>query len=237
MKVIGRLAHNAAANRTCTNPPRLKRLTGSLVWVVAIVTVTGCSLPGAGVDSAGDLKLLYAPFSFETPPRYWTVNQKPNNHIQHPDNIPLQWQDKDGRIALALRPGVGQFEIGRRTNVIVLASPYLSFDWQFNNLARPGDIELELGFRKQGQNNWTEKDLGSGKPPTDQLVRIPIGQPSVQYGEWQREYFDLSTLYRRYWPDIPNDQVRLVWIGIVPGRDHQASVSGTTYLTHILLSR
>ncbi|MDG4721300.1 MULTISPECIES: hypothetical protein [Thalassospira] len=235
--LVGRVTQKASINPAHPKHPLLKRLRGVLVWGFAVMPIASCSLPGAGVDSAGDLKLFYAPFSLETPPPYWTVNQRPNSHRQSPEDTPLQWQDKDERIALALRPDLGTFEIGRRTNVIVLASPYLSFDWQFNSHAQPGDVELELGFRKQGQNSWTEGDLGLGKPSIDQLVRIPIGQRSVQYGQWQREYFDLSTLYRRYWPDTPNDQVRLVWIGVVPGRDHQPPVSGITYLTHILLSR
>ncbi|MEQ9566865.1 MAG: hypothetical protein RLN85_13825, partial [Pseudomonadales bacterium] len=129
------------------------------------------------------------------------------------------------------------FDIGRRTNVVVLASPYLSFDWQFNSTAQIGDVELILGFRRQNQGSWSESDLGSGKPSIDQTVRIPVGKQSVRYGEWQREYFDLSTLYRRYWPDAKGDEIRLVWVGIVSGTENQASVSGITYLTHILLSR
>ncbi|MEQ9345993.1 MAG: hypothetical protein RIG26_06070 [Thalassospira sp.] len=219
-----------------------------LNWRLVLLTfctlqLTGCSLPGAGVDVGGDLKLLYAPFSLKTPPRYWYVSQQagPAASIEHssadPDPSPLSWQDKDGRIALAARPGLGDFDIGRRTNVVVLASPYLSFDWQFNSTAQIGDVELILGFRRQNQGSWSESDLGSGKPSIDQTVRIPVGKQSVRYGEWQREYFDLSTLYRRYWPDAKGDEIRLVWVGIVSGTKNQASVSGITYLTHILLSR
>ncbi|MBC05312.1 hypothetical protein [Thalassospira sp.] len=195
-----------------------------------ISSLAGCSLPGAGVDVGGDLKLLYAPFSLSNPPRYWQVRQ-------NGDPGPLSWEDKDGRIALAARPGLGSFEIGRRTNVIVLASPFLSFDWQFNSAAQVGDVELVLGFRRQAQGSWTENDLGSGKPGIDHEVRIAIGQYSVRYGEWHREYFDLATLYRRYWPDAPADEVRLVWIGLVSGTDHAPVENSVTHLTHILLSR
>jgi hypothetical protein len=195
-----------------------------------IGAVTGCSLPGAGVDVGGELKLLYAPFSLSTPPRYW--------HVQQTGTLgALSWEDKDGRIALAARPGLGSFEIGRRTNVIVLASPFLSFDWQLNSSAQVGDVELVLGFKRQAQGSWTESDLGTGKPSLDQEVRIAVGQYSVRYGEWQREYFDLATLYRRYWPDAAADEVRLVWIGLVSGTDHVANENSVTYLTHILLSR
>ena len=243
--MIGPWPHFAPMSAILKTFPVLKRLLGVWVLVMATSQITACALPGAGVDVGGDLKLLYAPFSLDHPPRYWTVDQKPSASQDLPrtsasalaSDLPLQWSDKDGRIALAVRPGLGSFEFGRRTNVIVLASPYLSFDWQFNSTAQIGDVELELGFRRQSQGSWRENDLGSGKPAIDQLVRIPVGQPSVQYGEWQREYFDLSTLYRRYWPEARSDEVRLVWIGIVPGRDHKPSVSGITYLTHILLSR
>jgi len=216
---------------------------GLILLTIGSLQLAGCSLPGAGVDVGGDLKLLYAPFSLNNPPRYWYVNQQANPSITRDQNdpdqmaLPLEWQDKDGSIALAARPGLGAFEMGRRTNVVVLASPYLSFDWQFNSTPQVGDVELVLGFRRQDQGSWTESDLGSGKPPTDQTVRIPIGQHSVLYGEWQREYFDLSTLYRRYWPDANGDEIRLVWLGIVSGQQSNASVSGVTYLTHILLSR
>jgi hypothetical protein len=203
--------------------------------MAASLALAGCSLPGAGVDVGGDLKLLYAPFSLSNPPRYWQVQQDPVSAGS--EIAPLSWEDKDGRIALAARPGMGSFDLGRRTNVIVLASPYLSFDWQINSDARVGDVELVLGFRRQAQGSWTESDLGSGKPSIDAMVRIPIGQYEVRYGEWQREYFDLSTLYRRYWPEAPGDEVRLVWVGIVSGSNHQAAESSVTHLTHILLSR
>nr|WP_175581285.1 hypothetical protein [Thalassospira sp. HF15] len=208
------------------------RFLGSLVTIIGSLGLAGCTLPDAGVDVSGDLKLLYAPFSLNNPPRYWQVHQA---HDTIP--APLSWEDKDGRIALAARPGMGAFEIGRRTNVIVLASPFLSFDWQFNNAAQVGDVELVLGFRRQAQGSWTESDLGSGKPTMDQEVRIAVGQYSVRYGEWQHEYFDLATLYRRYWPDSPADEVRLVWIGLVSGKDHVAHENSVTHLTHILLSR
>lgn len=235
--MIGRLLRRAGFKISLARFTAFRRITYLSCSIFVSASVAGCSLPDAGVDAAGDLKLLYAPFSLDRPPPYWTVSQKINPGQLSSADTPLQWVDKNGNIALAVRPGVGSFEIGRRTNVVVLASPYLSFDWQFNRTAQVGDIKLELGFRKQDQGNWNESDLGSGKPFMDQLVRIPIGQSTVQYGEWQREYFDLSTLYRHYWPDTPNDEVRLVWIGIVPGRDHKASVSGITYLTQILLSR
>ena len=209
-----------------------KRFFTSMIVVLASLGMAGCTLPGAGVDVGGDLKLLYAPFSLTNPPRYWQVKQKS-------DGIPapLSWEDKDGRIALATRPGIGAFDIGRRTNVIVLASPFLSFDWQFNSTAQVGDIELVLGFRRQAQGSWTEGDLGSGKPAIDQEVRIAVGQYATRYGEWHREYFDLATLYRHYWPDAKNDEVRLVWISLVSGKDHAADANSVTHLTHILLSR
>lgn len=206
-----------------------------VLTMVGLLGVAGCSLPGAGVDVSGDLKLLYAPFSLDNPPRYWQVKQTPAQNGS--DQAPLTWEDKEGRIALAARPGIGSFEIGRRTNVIVLASPYLSFDWQLNNTAQVGDVELVLGFRRQSQGSWTENDLGAGKPSIDQEVRIAVGQYAVSYGQWQREYFDLSTLYRRYWPDTDADEVRLVWIGLVSGKDHTPAQGSVTHLTHILLSR
>ena len=146
-------------------------------------------------------------------------------------------QDKDGKIALAARPAAGPFELGRRTNILVLVSPYLSFDWQQNSTAQVGDVELVLGFRLQDQGDWAENDLGTGKPPTDHTVRIPVGNSQVTYGQWQREYFDLAGVYRRYWPDAPGDEVRLVWIGIASGKDKSAAVTSVTYLTQILLSR
>lgn len=217
--------------------PYARTFTRTGIWASVIVVLgslgmAGCTLPGAGVDVSGDLKLLYAPFSLTNPPRYWQVKQQKNAVP-----APLGWEDKDGRIALAARPGMGAFDIGRRTNVIVLASPFLSFDWQFNNAAQVGDIELVLGFRRQAQGSWTESDLGSGKPGIDQEVRIAVGQYSVRYGEWHREYFDLATLYRRYWPNAKADEVRLVWIGVVPGNDHVADENSVIHLTHILLSR
>lgn len=216
---------------------RLRRLSPTGVLFAGFFALAGCALPGAGVDIGGELKLLYAPFSLTNPPRYWHYSPAGNKAAAGTGESPLQWQDKDGKIALALRPGIAPFELGRRTNIIVLASPFLSFDWQLNNTAQAGDVELVLGFRRQDAGDWAEHDLGSGKPPIDQVVRIPVGQANVNYGVWQRDYFDLSTLYRRYWPDARGDEVRLVWIGITSGKRHKPAVSSVTYLTHILLSR
>ena len=212
------------------------RLFGLLV--AAGLHLSACTLPGSGVDVGGDLKLLYAPFSLSNPPKYWQYNHQTNASTpsQSPSTA-LEWQDKDGKIALAARPAAGPFELGRRTNILVLASPYLSFDWQQNSTAQVGDVELVLGFRLQDQGDWRENDLGTGKPPTEHTVRIPVGNSQVTYGQWQREYFDLAGVYRRYWPDAPGDEVRLVWIGIASGKDKLAAVTSVTYLTQILLSR
>lgn len=206
--------------------------------IAASFPLTGCSLPGSGVDVGGDLKLLYAPFSLTNPPRYWHYSYKTNLSAPvAPSSPALEWQDKDGKIALAARPAAGTFELGRRTNILVLASPYLSFDWQQNSTAQVGDVELVLGFRRQDQGDWGESDLGAGKPTTDHTLRIPVGSSQATYGQWHREYFDLAGIYRRYWSDAQNDEIRLVWIGITSGKDKSAAVTSITYLTQILLSR
>jgi len=201
--------------------------------------LTGCSLPDAGVSVEGDLKLLYAPFPLNNPPRYWHYAERPaklDTGEQSKANS-LYWEDIDGRIALAMRPAIGTFEFGRRTNIAVLASPYLSFDWLMNASAQPGDTELVLGFRAQSHGDWGESDLGAGKPPVDHVIRLPIGGDMTGIKEWQRDYFDLSALHRRYWPDTDTIDVRLVWIGIAATHDRGADVAGVTYLSHILLSR
>ncbi|MCC9625503.1 hypothetical protein LPB41_27845 [Thalassospira sp. MA62] len=204
------------------------QLNAIAVFLTAIA-LWGCSLPDSGVDSGGELKLLYAPFSLKTLPRFW--------HYDHDHTAHVEWQDKDARIALATYPGQGWFEIGRRTNIVVLASPYLSFDWQMNETAQAGDVEMVLGFRRVAPGNWSENDLGAGKPSMDQTIRLPIGDPSARPGVWQRDYYDLSIMYRRFWPDAPADEVRLVWISLRATPDHPIAPQSEVVLTHILLSR
>ncbi|WP_404421023.1 hypothetical protein [Thalassospira australica] len=207
--------------------------------IMTLYWLSGCGLPGAGVSVEGDLKLFYAPFPLNNPPRYWHYAERPaklDSGEQSRANS-LYWDDIGGRIALAMRPAVAPFELGRRTNISVLASPYLSFDWLMNASARPGDTELVLGFRAQSHGDWGESDLGAGKPPVDHVIRLPIGGEMTDINEWQRDYFDLSALHRRYWPDTDTIDVRLVWIGISSSADQRADVAGVTYLSHILLSR
>ncbi|AJD52510.1 hypothetical protein SAMN02744133_109149 [Thalassospira xiamenensis M-5 = DSM 17429] len=209
------------------------------VAFMAVYVLAGCSLPDAGVSVEGDLKLLYGPFSLGNPPRYWHYADRPAKLDQGEQSKAnsLYWDDIDGRIALAMRPAIAPFELGRRTNISVLASPYLSFDWLMNASALPGDTELVLGFRSQSQGDWGESDLGVGKPPIDHVIRLPIGGDISGTVGWQRDYFDLSTLHRRYWPDTDTVDVRLVWIGVASSHDQRPDVAGVTYLSHILLSR
>lgn len=207
--------------------------------IMTLYLLSGCALPGAGVSVEGDLKLLYAPFPLDNPPRHWHYAERPaklDNGQQLKANS-LYWDDINGRIALAMRPAIARFELGRRTNISVLASPYLSFDWLMNASAQAGETELVLGFRAQSQGDWRESDLGAGKPPVDHVIRLPIGSSISNAAEWQRDYFDLSALHRRYWPDTDTVDVRLVWIGVASSPDQRADVAGVTYLSHILLSR
>ena len=233
---IRRLAIKFLTLRTLTLKLAVRFLA---IPLMAIPVLAGCGLPGAGVGVEGDLKLLYAPFSLTNPPKYWFYAKRPD-HLGNKADIKantLYWDDIGGHIALAMRPAIEPFELGRRTNIAILASPYLSFDWYKNASATPGDIELILGFRAQSEGNWGESDLGAGKPPMDHIIRLPIGVDADGVTGWQRDYFDLSSLHRRYWPDTDEINVRLVWIGIATTQEHRPDVAGVTYLSHILLSR
>ena len=229
---------------------------------------TACTLPGAGVNADGGLKLLYAPFSLRADklPEYWLYAVRPTHKVSSvtatkpengarqntPQRGALFWDDIDGRIALGVSshtPNNQPIQLGRRTNVAILGSPFLSFDWQLRGGAKGGDATLILGFKNQKATRWTENDLGVGLPGVDYILQIPIGGPQSaqqpllnhpapdETGYWQTDYLDLATLHRHYWPTSNTRDVKLVWIGISttphPGRPAQA----VTYLSHILLSR
>lgn len=232
--------------------------------MVAVLALSACSLSGSGVRVEGDLKLLYAPFSLQKLPQYWRYVEnplsKPPSSAQRPNQSPLFWGDVDQKIALGVSPSHGPAEIGRRTNVAILGSPYLSYSWQLTDGAQPGDVSLVLGFRNQDVGDWNEGDFGAGLPNVDQVLRIPIGgplpdapgtgaqknvagrplgdmtNPAAPQG-WQTDYLDLATLHRRYWPDIDLLNVKLVWIGIATTEPKRPNATGVTYLSHILLSR
>ncbi|MFH1804037.1 MAG: hypothetical protein ABID63_04020 [Pseudomonadota bacterium] len=222
-----------------------RRLRQILIGVAAIWGVQACSLPGAGVDSGGDLKLLYAPFSLQNLPPFWHYeNPQPGHFASDDPASPLFWEDIDGRIALGLRPAAGPVHLGRRTNIAILGSPYMAFDWRITGAAQAGDGELILGFRQQAVDSWTERDFGAGIPGVDHIIRIPVGASETgitsntdQTSSWQRDFFDLPALHRRYWPDIDPLSVKLVWIGISVPRPASKHDKGVIYLSHILLSR
>ncbi|AUG53268.1 hypothetical protein [Thalassospira marina] len=232
---------------------------GALCLVLA-----ACTLPGSGVEANGGLKLLYAPFPLnaEKLPEYWlyaspvddlvTGQPSPNRSDDTLQRDTLFWQDIDGRIALGVSSHPAQnrhIQLGRRTNVAILGSPYLSFDWQLRGGAKGGDTTLILGFRNQNAGSWNENDLGIGLPGVDYVLQIPVGgapgakEPLInnpapdETGYWQTDYLDLATLHRHYWPDANTRDVKLVWIGIATGPHQSRPAQAVTYLSHILLSR
>ncbi|OSQ37183.1 hypothetical protein [Thalassospira mesophila] len=233
--------------------------------------LAACSLPGAGVNADGGLKLLYAPFALENNklPEYWlyvtpqgdTVPANlPQNQESAQDRAPsssarpaLFWEDVDGKVALGIAAYGTQndaVELGRRTNIAILSTPFLSFDWQLQNGALPGDATLILGFRNQNADSWIETDFGVGLPGVDYVLQIPVGgtpdalptatQPNTPAPAptfWQTDYLDLATLHRRYWPKADPAGVKLVWIGVASRPQHTRAPGAVTYLSHILLSR
>jgi len=238
----------------------------AIIATMTVMFLAACSLPGAGVNADGGLKLLYAPFALEAHklPEYWLyVPRREGSPLQNPrqkmatGTLPsptaLFWADIDGKIALGVSaygaPGDG-VELGRRTNIAILSTPFLSFDWQLQNGARPGDATLILGFRNQTADNWSETDFGVGLPGVDYVLQIPVGDmptassassapsmPSTAHSFWQTDYLDLATLHRRYWPKTDPTAVKLVWIGIASRPQQNRAPAAVTYLSHILLSR
>lgn len=247
--------------------PRLRR---SQTWLALMATmfISACSLPGAGVNADGGLKLLYAPFALQNTklPEYWlyvtpqsdtSQANRRQDAVQTTASSPppsLFWDDVDGKIALGISAYGTQgnaIELGRRTNIAILGTPFLSFDWQLQKGAQPGDATLILGFRNQNTDSWTETDFGIGLPGVDYVLQIPIGgapdtaasvtpssQGSAQHPTfWQTDYLDLATLHRHYWPKADPAGVKLVWIGIASRPQHNRARAAVTYLSHILLSR
>ncbi|OKH86984.1 hypothetical protein LF95_18470 [Thalassospira sp. TSL5-1] len=232
--------------------------------MVLCFLAAACTLPGAGVNADGGLKLLYAPFSLRPDklPEYWlyaispldgTSSAKQTKTPEHAArNDALFWDDIDGRIALGIssHPSQNQpIQLGRRTNVAILGSPFLSFDWQLRGGAKAGDTTLILGFKNQKATRWTESDLGIGLPGADYILQIPVGGSPVgqtpllnhpapdETGYWQTDYLDLATLHRHYWPAANTRDVKLVWIGIAAAPHPGRPTNAVTYLSHILLSR
>lgn len=243
---------------------RFRHSAGLIIGLALGFLLTACTLPGAGVNADGGLKLLYAPFSLKPGklPEYWLYAAAPSADISSPQpgRMPekgarrdaLFWDDIDGRIALGIssHPSQNQpIQLGRRTNVAILGSPFLSFDWQLRNGAMAGDSTLILGFKNQKATRWTENDLGIGLPGVDYILQIPVGGNPVgqtpllnhpapdETGYWQTDYLDLATLHRHYWPDTNTRDVKLVWIGIAATPHPNRPTHAVTYLSHILLSR
>ncbi len=154
-----------------------------LTAMVLVVFAAGCTAPGAIVEPEGRLDV----FNPDTVtgaflPKDWVVDG--------PDvaGTYLSTVVKDGTPALKIVNGEKSFVAVRRTQAMLLASPFLSWAWYMETL--PGGYHparLVIGFYggNEKSRSWKSRTfpwLGSPLPANDRALAIVWGSSALQRG-------------------------------------------------------
>jgi len=165
---------------TCLTPGKL-----GLV-VLATVMLAGCSVERASMTPEGLLAVLGpAPgFSPVELPGDWALESKGKLSEQQ-----LRTDTKDGVPALRISNGENPFIVVRRTQAMLLSTPYLSWSWNIEPPSAPGfhPVRVIVGFHggDPASGSWGGqpfKWLGTRLPPHDRALSLTWGESALQRG-------------------------------------------------------
>ena len=166
-----------------------------------------------------------------------------------------------GTPVLRLTPADKPYILARRTNVFLLASPFLRWSW--NMAAAPGEehpTRLAIGFyggdpRSVSRGGRPFVYLGDPLPAFDRVLSLAWGGSALERGfadtqnrtrryyvrggaenagKWLTDTVDLSKLYRSAWPKDDLTRVHIVFIGFAVSADVPAR---SAKFADIVLSR
>ncbi len=151
--------------------------------------MVGCAQPRATVDPAGRLPVLgpVPGFSISPLPEGWLIDAR----AILPEKA-LALAEKQGVPALKVSGGAASFILARRTRVVLLASPFLSWSWAMDmHGAGTHPIGLIIGFRggnreSSGWGNQPLAWLGSRLPPHDRTMTLIWDESALARGHLAR---------------------------------------------------
>ncbi len=153
---------------------------------VVLAGLSGCAVEQANVAPEGLLQVL-GPFPGFSPvelPGDWALDK--NGDL---DESQLRIVNKEGVPSLMVTNGEDSFVVVRRTNAMMLATPYLSWSW---NIAPPSTsgyhpIRLVVGFyggdpASPSRGSEPLRWLGSTLPAHDRAIALTWGESALQRG-------------------------------------------------------
>ena len=148
---------------------------------------SGCAIvPQASVAPEGLLQVL-GPFPGFSPvelPGDWAIEK--DGEL---DENQLQIMDMQGVPSLKVTNGSDSFVVVRRTQAMMLATPFLSWSWNIEPPSTTGfhPMRLIVGFKETDPETggWVSQPyslFGSGLPPHDRAISLTWGESALQRG-------------------------------------------------------
>lgn len=209
---------------------------------VAFMLLTACASKTPFTPSQpspeGHLTIMGSASSFnlDAPPADWIVSGGEKGAPSAIANV-----TRDGLLALELKSGPKHVIAVRRTNAMMLATPFLSWKWHLSN-HRAGihPVRLVVGFQGGAPEDVETGSQGRNLPPHDRAIALIWGDTALRRGslslpplerpyetplytvrggrentrKWWSEAIDLSDLYTKAWPDDQRRNVRITFIGL-----------------------
>ena len=151
-----------------------------------VAGITGCTVERAAVTPEGLLEVLgpLPGFSPVELPGDWAMESSGDITKDQ-----LHVITKDGLPALRVSNGENAFVIVRRTQAMLLSTPYLSWSWIIDPPSTPGfhPVRIIVGFHGGApeSGSWGGqpfKRLGTSLPPHDRAISLTWGESALQRG-------------------------------------------------------
>lgn len=247
-------------------PERPHRRTGmTSLALLAILALGACAQPRDAVPLGGTLSVLgpdqalvEAVSQGEVAPGWEISGEMP------PGALAIHQIDKYR--ALGVTAGATPFALLRRTHASLLATPYLSWAWHTDQVARSGshpvrilvvlvdrDRKAERSWWQFGGGNvtrviqmvWNASALGRGSVVGP---RVEAGRPeSARYiarggpeqgNRWRFDTVDLALIHRQVWPGDDPSKMDIRYIGVAAqASTSPASIPATMNVAAIRLMR
>jgi hypothetical protein len=151
-----------------------------------LLTLAGCAVKQTNVAPEGLLAVLgpFPGFSPENLPDDWTIEKNGSLDVKQ-----LQIVTKNGMPSLKITNGEDSFIVVRRTNAMMLATPFLSWSWFIEPPSTSGyhPVHMVIGFyggdpASRSGGNRPFRWLVSSLPTHDRAMSLTWGESALQRG-------------------------------------------------------
>ncbi len=221
--------------------------------LITLLLLASCTVPRADISPEGYLE-VFGPattISKTSLPAEWFVDGMAEAEFL---NSRLNLVNIDGSPALNLSPATRGYVFAKRTKASLLATPFLSWSWNFPAFqGEEHPVRLLFGFYggNPKSGSWGSQPLvflGKKAPPYDRAISIIWHRNALLRGtlntnsklpkyiargglentdKWQTENINLAALYRRIWPKDEHLKVQIMFAGFAA----TGGTSTTNYAT------